>query len=91
MTNPQWVSCGRYYLEDALDFRNKAERLYQTGRFEDDYDGYAELQFHGRLTLADIDHISMPKSWKYNPPSDQQDVIAKLKNAVIKITYDAHD
>lgn len=91
VTNPQWVSGGRYYLEDALDFRNKAERLYQTGRFEDNYDGYAELQFHGRLTLADIDHISMPKSWKYNPPSDQQDVIAKIKNAGIKITYDAHD
>lgn len=91
LSNPQFISSGEGMRTDAYRFQRRAEHLLRTGKYYDSGDGYAELQFHGSVTLADIDHISMPRGWKDNPPSYQRETIRALEDAGFKITYDAHD
>ena len=89
VSNPQWISSGRGKYADPGYFNEKAHNLLLTGKFEDDYDGYLELQFHGKLTTNEIDHISMKESWKNDPPAGMRDIIEKIENTGIKIKYDA--
>ncbi|MBQ6503115.1 MAG: hypothetical protein IJI57_04280 [Flexilinea sp.] len=91
VNNPQWVSSGDKFWADPKDFKRKSKTLLKTGKFEDSGDGYLELQFHGKVTTNEISHISMPKSWKNNTPSELLDTIQRLKDAGIRIQYDAHD
>ena len=90
ISNPQWVSSGSGFYMDPAEFRDKAENLLRTGKFYNDYDGYLELQFHGKLTLNDISHISMPRSWEY-PSANELNIIRRIQEAGIPIKYDAHD
>ena len=59
-----------------------AKQLLKTGRAW----GYAELQYHGNVTLDDIDHISVPKFWRGNP--SHTEAIRAIESYGIKITYD---
>ena len=97
VNNPQFISNGdglRTRIDRfAEDFLDKSRDLLNTGMFEDSYDGYAELQFHGKVTINDIDHISMPRSWA-DPDNRSYNVdliIGRLNDRGIKVTFDAHD
>lgn len=97
VSNPQFISNGdglRTRLDGWADeFLDKSRNLLKYGKFEDSTDGYAELQFHGKVTLKDIDHISMPRKYKdpNNRTSGINNIIVSLMYRGIKVTYDGHD
>ncbi len=91
VNNPRWVSSGEGMYATPKEFRERAERLLQYGKFYPGGDGYAELQFHGKVTVNDISHISMPRSWEFSKTIEQRRIVNRLEKEGIEIRYDAHD
>lgn len=70
-------------VDEAEAFSRNAKKLYDTGRAW----GYAELQYHGTLSLSEVvDHFSVPKTWKNNPAHEA--TIREIESAGFKVTYD---
>lgn len=67
---------------DSQIFRSQSRTLLDTGRAW----GYAELQYHGDVTLDDIDHFSVPTYWENNPAHER--TIKLIESYGIKVTYD---
>ena len=72
-------------VAEAKRFAEQAKKLYDTGSAW----GYAELQFHGNVTLDDIDHISVPKFWRGS--SRHAETIRRIESYGIKVTYDDNE
>ena len=79
----EWGEPDRITEGEARYFYEQAKQLYDTGSYGYQY---AELQFHGDVTLNDIDHFSVPKTWKNNP--SHAATIQQIESAGFKVTYD---
>lgn len=79
----EWEAPDRLTVNQARTFYVDAKNLYETGSFGWQY---AELQFHGEVTLNDIDHFSVPKTWRNNPSHEA--TIQQIQSAGFTVTYD---
>lgn len=91
VSNPQFISSGDRMHGDAYDFMQRAKNLRDTGKFYDRGDGYAELQYHGKVTLNDIEYISLPKSWENGVPSRFANIVERLLDEGFKIKFNNHE
>ena len=92
INNPLFTASGINQAKNearAEWFLEHMNSLKTDGRYLDDDDGYAELQYHGKVTVKDIEYISLPSDWENNPV--HKPIVDLITDNGFKIKYNNHN